>query len=260
MRVKDSVLLEELSWPEVQAALSRGVRTVVIVAASIEQHGPHLPMVTDTAIGQVVGERLARKLGSALLAPPIRPACSDHHLAFPGSLSLPHDVFVETVVAYVRSLAPHGFETFVLFSSHGGNFAPLEVAGKRLQEEFGPRGVRIITFAGMAALQDMMKAMVGTAAAMGAPQDVDAIHADVTETSIMMARHPHLVATDRVEPGYLGRIDPKEIFTRGMRAITPNGIFGDPRRASAEIGNAVIERLSDYLAEYVSRELGRERP
>jgi creatinine amidohydrolase len=253
--VKNPVLLEELTWPEVHALIQRGVRTVVIVAASIEQHGPHLPLVTDTAIGQVVGERLARKLGNALLAPPIRPACSDHHLAFPGSLSVPQDVFIETVVAYVRSLAPHGFDTFVLFSSHGGNFAPLEAAGRRLQDELGATGVRIVTFAGMAALQEMMRAMVGTAAELGAPQDVDAIHADVTETSVMMARYPHLVATDRLEPGYLGRVDATEIFTRGMRAITPNGVFGDPRRASVEIGNAVIERLASDLADFVRRQL-----
>jgi len=53
--VEHTVLLEELTWPEVRDLIQRGVRTVVIVAASIEQHGPHLPMVTDTAIGQVVG-------------------------------------------------------------------------------------------------------------------------------------------------------------------------------------------------------------
>lgn len=64
--MKDTVLLEELSWPEVQEALDAGVRTVVIVAASVEQHGPHLPTMTDAAIGQAVGERVARKLGRAL--------------------------------------------------------------------------------------------------------------------------------------------------------------------------------------------------
>ncbi|HEV2356084.1 MAG TPA: creatininase family protein [bacterium] len=61
--MKDTVLLEELSWPEVQEALDAGVRTVVIVAASVEQHGPHLPTMTDAAIGQAVGERVARKSG-----------------------------------------------------------------------------------------------------------------------------------------------------------------------------------------------------
>jgi creatinine amidohydrolase len=254
--MKDTVLLEELSWPEVQEALDRGVRTVVIVAASIEQHGPHLPTLTDTAIGYAVGERLARTLGNALLAPVIRPACSDHHLAFPGSLSIPEEVFIETVLAYVRSLAPHGFETFILFSSHGGNFVPLEKAAARLKDEFASRGVRIVAYAGMAALVDLMRTMGQVAAEMGVPQDVDAIHADVTETSIMMARHPDLVAPDRLEVGYLGRIDPQEIFARGMRAITPNGIFGDPRRASAQMGEALVERLAEHLAALVRQELG----
>lgn len=253
--MEKTVVLEELSWPEVQAALDRGVRTIIIVAASTEQHGPHLPTMTDAAIGHAVGERLARRLGNALLAPVIRPACSDHHLAFPGSLSIPEAVFIETVIAYVRSLAPHGFETFVLFSSHGGNFVPLEKAVGRLRSEFDAKGIRIIAYAGMVALQDLMRVMGSVAAEMDAPQDVDVIHADVTETSIMMARHPTLVAGDRLEAGYLGRIDPQEIFTRGMRAITPNGIFGDPRRATPQMGEVLLERLSEHLANLVQEEL-----
>lgn len=254
----DTVLLEEMSWPEVAAAVESGVRTVVIVTASIEQHGPHLPTMTDTAIGYAVGERVARKLGRALLAPVIRPGCSDHHLAFPGSLSVPREVFIETVMAYVRSLAPHGFTTFVLLSSHGGNFGALEAASQRLRQEFLPGGVRIIDYAGMQSLQDMMRVMVGEAARLGAPQDVDAIHADVTETSVMMHRHPQLVATDRIERGFLGRVDAEALFRRGFKAFAPNGIFGDPTRASAEIGAAVVEALSDRIVAVVHEKLQAE--
>ncbi len=254
--MKDTVLLEELSWPEVQAALEAGVRTVVIVVASIEQHGPHLPTVTDTAIGQAVGERVARKLGHALLAPVIRPGCSDHHLAFPGSLSIPRETLIQTVMAYVRSLTPHGFLNFVLFSSHGGNFDALEEAARRLRDEFAARNVRIAAYAGRAALLEMMQVMNGAAEALGARQDVDAPHAELTETSIMMARHPALVARDRLERGLMGRIDTSELFRRGMRAMTPNGIVGDARAATPEIGAAVLERLSDHLAAFARRELG----
>ncbi|MGH2404886.1 MAG: creatininase family protein, partial [bacterium] len=191
----------------------------------------------------------------ALMAPVIRPGCSDHHLAFPGSLSIPQEVFIETVIAYVRSLAPHGFQTFVLFSSHGGNFTALDVAARRLREEFAPKGVRIVAFAGMSDLRDLMRVMVDTAAALGAPQDVDVIHADATETSIMMVRHPDLVARDRAERGFLGRSDPQEIFRRGMRAITPNGIFGDATLATREIGEALLDRLTDYFAAAVRERL-----
>jgi len=253
--VKDTVLLEEMSWPEVQAALERGVRTIVIVAASIEQHGPHLPTMTDTAIGRAVGELVARKLGKALLAPVIRPGCSDHHLAFPGSISIPHEVMIATVTAYVRSLAPHGFDTFVLLSSHGGNFDVLETAARRLRDEYASGGVRIVGAFGREALLEMSRVMVAAAAAHGAAQDVDAIHADATETSVMMVRHPDLVAADRLERGLLGRINPDEVFRRGLRAMTPNGIFGDATLAAPEIGITVLERLSDHLVEVVRRQL-----
>jgi len=256
--MKNTWLLEELSWPEVQAALDRGVRTVVIVTASIEQHGPHLPTQTDTAIGQVVGELVARKLGQTLLAPVIRPGCSDHHLAFPGSVSIPAEVLIETVLGYIRSLAPHGFHTFVLLSSHGGNFDALEVAARRAREELAGRGIRIVDVAGRRALTEMMRVMVAAAAAQGAPQDVDAIHADATETAIMMARYPHLVAVDRRERGLLGRIDLQELFHRGLRALTPNGIMGDATLATSEIGAVVLERLSDHLVGEVRRQLNAQ--
>jgi creatinine amidohydrolase len=253
--VKNTVLLEELSWPDVQAAVAAGTRTIVIVAASIEQHGPHLPLLTDTGIGYAIGERVARGLSGALLAPVIRPGCSDHHLAFPGSLSLPESVLVDTVVAYVRSLAPHGFDTFVLLSSHGGNFDALERAAARVRGELGPTGVRVIDLAGRQALLDTMRVMVGAAAAMGAPQDVDAIHAEVTETSIMMLRHPGLVDGTRLEQGRMGRIDAEALFRDGLRAITANGILGDARGASAEIGEAVLARLAEHVVAEVRKRL-----
>jgi creatinine amidohydrolase len=252
--MRDSVLLEELSWPDVEAALNAGVRTIVIVAASIEQHGPHLPTMTDTAIGQAVGERVARKLGRALLAPVIRPGCSDHHLAFPGSLSIPRETLIETVLAYVRSLAPHGFQNFLLFSSHGGNFDALEDAGRRLRDEFAPKGVRIAAYAGRAALLEMMQIMNAAAESLGVRQDVNVLHAELTETSVMMARHPALVVKDRLVEGRMGRVDPDELLRRGLRAVSPNGIMGDARAATPDIGAAVLERLSDHLAAFARRE------
>jgi len=246
-----SNLLEELTWTDVEARIAAGTRTVIIMTASMEQHGPHLPTMTDTAIGYAVGTRITEKLGDALLAPVIRPGCSDHHLAFPGSLSIPEPVFIATVIACVRSLAPHGFTTFVLLSAHGGNFAALEKAATELRAELEPKGVTIIDFAGRAALQRTMEVMIGAAAKLGRPQDVDAIHADVTETSVLLARHRPLVHLDRVAVGAMGRIDLDELLTKGLRAITPNGILGDPRGATVEIGEATIEALADAIAEVV---------
>lgn len=250
----DTVLLEEMTWPEIGAALARGTRTVVIMTASTEQHGPHLPLATDALIGQIVGERVARRLGG-LLAPVIRPGCSDHHMAFPGSLSLPEPLFVDLVVTYGRCLAAHGFDTLILLSSHGGNFRPLESASQRLREELAPRGVRVASLAGDDELMEMMRVMVDAATSLGLPQDVDAIHADACETSIVMHVAPDLVRADRIESGFTGRLDLDTLFRRGLRAITPNGVLGDPRGARADVGVAILERLVDHLVDRLRAQL-----
>src|SRR5437879_8390733 len=101
------------------------MRRAVVCAASTEQHGPHLPEATDALLGAAYAEGLARRLGDALVAPMIRPACSEHHMAFAGSLTIPETLLMDLLDAYLASLRRHGFERFVVFSSHGGNFPVL---------------------------------------------------------------------------------------------------------------------------------------
>lgn len=84
-----SVLLEEYTWPEVEAALEAGTQTAVVAVGSIEQHGPHLPLVMDALAGDELSRRIAERLGDAIAAPTIRPGCSGHHMAFPGTITIP---------------------------------------------------------------------------------------------------------------------------------------------------------------------------
>src|SRR5689334_17523468 len=102
------VRLERMTWPEIGEAIANGNTTAIIVAGSSEQHGPHLPEGTDSMIGEGLAVRLAHKLGNALVAPVIRPGCSDHHLAFPGTVSISEDLLIKTIDAYVDSLRKHG--------------------------------------------------------------------------------------------------------------------------------------------------------
>ncbi|HEX4934968.1 MAG TPA: creatininase family protein [Gemmatimonadaceae bacterium] len=243
--------LEDLSWTDVRDLLDQGTRTVVVMTASMEQHGPHLPTMTDTAIGYAVGDRVAELLGDAILAPVIRPGCSDHHLAFPGSLSIPEPLFIETVVHYVRSLAPHGFTRFILLSAHGGNFSPLEKAATQLAAEYEGSGVQIVAFAGRQALMDTMAVMLDAARRHGVTQDVDAVHAELTETAVMLARHGALVKPGPWEAGAMGHIDTNALFLRGFKAVSPNGIIGDPRGATAAMGEAVVEALAQHIVGWV---------
>jgi creatinine amidohydrolase len=103
---------------------------------------------------------------------------------------------------------------------------------------------------------DLMRVMVDTAAALGAPQDVDAIHADACETSLVMHLRPDLVRADRLEAGFTGRLDLDTLFARGLRALTPNGVLGDPRNSRPEVGAAVLDRLVDHLVQQVHKQLG----
>src|SRR5512144_2375166 len=84
-----SVILAELTWPEVRELLDSGqADTAVIAVGATEQHGPHLPLGTDALLAQAIGERLASRLGRALLAPTVTVGRSEHHLALAGTVSL----------------------------------------------------------------------------------------------------------------------------------------------------------------------------
>ena len=102
-------LLEEMTWPEIQAAMKNGCDTVVIYAASIEQHGPALPEMTDTILGYAAASDLAKRLGNALAAPLIRPGLSAHHMCFPGSITLRPETFRAVVEDYISAYVHHGF-------------------------------------------------------------------------------------------------------------------------------------------------------
>ena len=140
------VKLEEMTWPEVEAARGEGVETVIVPTASVEQHGPHLPLLTDTLIGDRVAEMTARKLGKTLVAPVIRPGLSSHHMGFPGSFTLSPETFHRVLEEYCLSLLTHGFRAFILTSGHGGNFTYLDAIGSYLQDALRARepNVRVI--------------------------------------------------------------------------------------------------------------------
>ena len=103
-----AVELDRLTWPEVKAAIETGRDTVVIAFGATEQHGPHLPLATDALLGDHLARVIADRL-DAFVAPTVRLGCSEHHLAFPGTLSLSVTTFHGVVADLVRSLARGGF-------------------------------------------------------------------------------------------------------------------------------------------------------
>jgi creatinine amidohydrolase len=224
-----------LTWVEIEQAIKRGVRTAVIVIGASEQHGPHLPEGTDTLLGEAVACALATEI-EALVAPPIPIGCSDHHMEFAGTLSIAADTLMQLLDGYVASLRRHGFDRFVVFSSHGGN-TPVLAEWRRRQ----PCDVTVI-----ADLVGYGHAMLQAVRPFGR-NDTGGPHADVTETAAMLSLYPHLVRRELGAAGWVGPIDVADLPESGLRRLTANGVLGDPCGATAEMGDAVLQALVRFL-------------
>lgn len=243
----DTILLEEMTSPEVEQALERGWRTVVVAVGATEQHGPHLPLLVDAVRGDRLAVEVARRLGRALVAPTIRIGCSEHHMSFRGTISLRRQTLEAICMDYVVSLARHGFREVCFVPSHGGNFGPLAEMLDDLRAAVANE-CEVRAFTDLVGFMGFWKAGVGAVA----PELVGRVggHADVAETSEMLGLRPDLVALARAERGHVAEFDAalaERIFTEGFRAVTPNGILGDARGATAAIGEACMAAAADGI-------------
>jgi creatinine amidohydrolase len=239
--------MDRMTWPEVRAEQERGRDTVVVAFGATEQHGPHMPLATDALIGDHLARMVAERM-DAFVAPTVRVGCSEHHLAFPGTLSVTEETFHGIVSGIVRSLARGGFRRVVLLPTHGGNFGPLAGAVEQLG---AIDGMEIRALTNLDALFTL--ARIG-AAEHGVPLGEGGLHAGEWETSMMMVIHPELVHLDRAEAGYTGDAQTAvgTMFAGGVHAIAANGVIGDPARASTVHG----ARYWDEALEVILAEVG----
>ena len=237
--------LEEMSWPEVKAALEEGYFRVIVPVASIEQHGYHLPENTDTVLGEACALMTAEKLGQSLVAPSIRPGISPHHMNLPGSLTFRIETFQMVLEDYVTCYARHGFREIVFLASHGGNVKPCQAVAAAMEEKYPD--VRVLTVADVPT-QEELRALE---AAQNLPEGINGGHADERETSEMMSLVPHLVHMEVAEKGFVGALSPElldRFFTEGVTSLTEVGCMGDPRQATAEAGIWYREQAAELMA------------
>ena len=243
-----SLLLDEMTSPEVGRAVADGWTTVVVAVGAIEQHGPHLPLQVDAARGDRLALEVAARLGKALVAPTIRVGCSEHHMGFSGTISLRRTTLEAVCLDYCVSLARHGFETVCLVPSHGGNFGPLKDMLDDLNRAVAP-GCRVLAYTDLNGFLEVWQAAVRDVAAE--LHDRVGGHADIAESSEMLCIRPDLVRQELAEEGYMAGFSDDlldRIFRDGFRSVTPNGILGDARGMSAEIGERCIARTADTIA------------
>jgi creatinine amidohydrolase len=214
--------LSALAWPDVAARASATV--LALPLGSTEQHGPHLPLGTDTEIAVALVHRLTEARADVVAAPPLAYGSSGEHAGFAGTLSIGQEALELVVTELVRSA--DAFAGVVVVSTHGGNAAPLRRAVDRLTHE----GRRVRAWSPPA----------------GPPTDT---HAGYTETSLVLALHPADVYLGRAEPGPsrpLGELWPA-LRRHGVLGVSPNGVLGDPTGATAEAGRRLLEAWSAEL-------------
>ena len=201
--------LATMAWPSVGPA-----PLVFVPLGSTEQHGPHLPFQTDALIAESVARALAEGLDRDVIVAPVIPyGASGEHQAFPGTASIGHDALRMTLIELVRSLSTWA-AGIVFVNGHGGNIRSLSEAVLQLRAE------------------SHMVAWLPCATPGG-----DA-HAGRTETSLMLHLAPATVDLSRAEPGNTNSMAhlAADLTTKGVRAVSPNGILGDPAGASAAEG------------------------
>ncbi len=242
------LFLDRMTWPDIAEQIKGGRDTIVVPFGSTEQHGRHLPLGTDSVIGDELGRGLAERL-NAFLAPTVRLGCSEHHLAFSGTISLAQETFRSVVKDVVGSLCRHGFRKIILLPTHGGNFAPL----KRALAQIGPvEGVRIIGFTD---LDGLLATAFRSSAKFGVSPVKSGAHSGEWETSVMLHLRGEEVKMERAVEGWQGSIaEVMAKFTSGLEKMDPNGVLGDPRMAKAEAGKAYVADAVDFLSQWIQEQ------
>ena len=210
-------MLGDLTWTDV--ATFGAVSVIAVPVGSTEQHGPHLPLATDTCIATELCRRLASRRADVVVAPAISYASSGEHASFPGTLSIGNTALESLLVELGRSA--DSFRAVLFVSAHGGNRLAIERAVRLLAEE--SRQVR--------------------AWHLTAPPDGDA-HAGHVETSVMMALRPDAVRT--IPPAADGCVAPLgdvigTLVRSGVSAVSANGVIGDASGASSEAGERFVD-------------------
>ena len=252
-----SVLLEEMTWREVEAAIAGGVDTAVVTVGATEQHGPQIALSSDSVTGDFIGPEVARMLGGALVAPNIRLGVSGHHMLFPGTITVRPTILFDLLREYVHALAWHGFRHIVILPTHGGNFGTIDRVVRELSP-FYPH----VNIAGYTNAPAYIETLQGTSRRLGIPLDVAGSHAGQGETAMVLAIRPDLVRPERAEPGFMGDAygAGERMNREGTQAVSPLGVLGDPRGATAEAGQAYLRDLSAHLAGFARKAREAWRP
>jgi creatinine amidohydrolase len=242
------LLWEAMSWARLRDLREAGSGLVVLPVGATEQHGPHLPVATDTAIASAVAAYASARTGVPVL-PTIRYAVSVGHTEhWPGTISLMHETLALSVREIVAWLVAHGWRRILLLNSHFGNDASLRIAVDRLRFEHGP-SLQINSYNSWALTPAIREYFLC---------DGEDIHANRAETDLMLYLDPESVdmaecADDEDRTAGL-------VFSYVVPRTSRNGVTGRPSEGSAEAGRRLLVEMGEAFAAIVERGKTEEAP
>ncbi|HET7057044.1 MAG TPA: creatininase family protein [Thermomicrobiales bacterium] len=244
----------EVRWQKLRrdeiAALAVRDPVVLLPIGAIEQHGPHLPVDTDTNSVSTIAERAAHQVGPdvALVLPPIHWGLSPYWMPFAGTITLRPETILALISDIGCSVSAHGFRRMVIINGHGGNGGIIGVAATQLADH----GIRAVALSYWALLGSELSSIT--------PADHGHIgHAGQTETSIQLHLQP-----ERVDPVYSSFTSWADLSTMADDLLTPGaykpplplvesptGVYGDLTQAQAELGELIVDLVTDRLADLI---------
>jgi creatinine amidohydrolase/Fe(II)-dependent formamide hydrolase-like protein len=233
-----SVFIDDLTWPEVRDAIAAGKRTAIIYVGSSEQNGPHMVIGKHNFIAHALAQRIAGELGDALVYPVLPFAVTGNavnptgHMRFPGSVSLPPEVFFGVVRGVAQSALTAGFKVVALMGDHGGGQDEMALAAKELDAQARADGARVLFIGDLYAKSRTL--MRDILAKQGLPATDD--HAGIPDTSslLYLETQGQWVRKDRI-----------------ALADATNGVQGHPQLASAELGKIYLDMKVDLAVRQI---------
>lgn len=254
----------EMTWPEVKAAALRPC-VAILPIATLEDHGLHLPIDTDLMLCSSVCELAASRASDrTVLVPAINHGYSPHHMDFPGALTIGPHTLIDYGLDVCESLAHHGFKRILIVNGHGSNTPFADIIARECVVRTGAltAAVNYWSAPGVREIADALR-------------ESDAIggmnHACEFETSLYLALRPDLVdmpkavreLSHRPSKNYWTDLiagDGPLVMMEHWSRLSRSGVMGDPTKASAEKGRALLDAAANGLIELVDELLVRDTP
>ena len=248
--------LGEMSWTALSERLDQGPLDVMIPLGALEQHGPHLPLDTDALIAEAVADRAARRTGECVVSPCIPVGASSHHLAFPGTASLSDKTLRSVLVEVIQTLLGHGFRGAYLVTGHAGNVGAMAA----VMAELDPADrSRVVSFDDWPAQREAVHRVAE--ARLNMDRELVGTHGGHFETSIMLAIAPDRVDMPSAVAGHIGPAASAsaKLRSEGMAALSPVGVIGDPRGATADAGELYLDALVSLVVRGIEAHRSRSK-